>query len=58
MKIGIITICNSNYLIHFETFYKSFLLNETNNSVILEHFYIYTNQNEINQSNKRFSNRR
>jgi hypothetical protein len=55
MKIGIITVCDSNYLIHFETFYKSFLLNETNSSVILEHFYIYKNQNEINQFKKKYS---
>lgn len=53
-KLAIITVCDYNYLFHFETFYKSFLLNETNDQVVLEHFYIYNNENEIDEFKKNY----
>ena len=46
-KIAITTVSDKKYLFHFETFYKSFILNETNPNVFYEHFYIYKNKSEI-----------
>ena len=53
-KIAVSTISDKNYLFHFETFYKSFILNETNPNVFYEHFYIYKNKNEITNFNNKY----
>ena len=53
-KIAVITVSDKKYLFHFETFYKSFILNETNPNVFYEHFYIYKNKNEIDNFNKKY----
>lgn len=53
-KISIITVCDLNYLFHFDTFYKSFILNEVNSNVFYEHFYIYINNEEVNSFEKKY----
>lgn len=53
-KISLVTICDKNYLFHFETFFKSFILNEINPNVFLEHFFIYDDPKEIDSFNEKY----
>jgi len=54
-KICLYTLCDFNYIIHFENFLNSFIINGLNN-VHYEHFYIYTDNDKINNFNEKYNN--
>ena len=56
-KICLYTLCDFNYIIHFENFLNSFIINGLNN-VHYEHFYIYTDNDKINKAHKEWESTR
>ena len=54
-KISTLTICDFKYLQNFENFINSFILNETNQNMYHNHFYIYENEEEIKLFKEKFN---
>lgn len=54
-NLTVVTICDHNYINHFESFLYSFLLYENNPNVHYNHFFIYERELELEKFNKRFS---
>ena len=56
MKIySLITICDFNYIDNFDNFLKSYILNETNDNIKLNHFYIYDKEEDIIKFKEKFN---
>ena len=51
---SIVTVCNLEYINNFENFLISFILNENNENVFLNHFYIYNDEVEIEKFKDKF----
>tara|TARA_Y100001933_G_scaffold262706_1_gene321379 strand:- start:785 stop:1924 length:1140 start_codon:yes stop_codon:yes gene_type:complete len=54
ITVTLVTICDYNYIHHFNNFVNSFILNEQNENVFYNHFYIYDGYDELKYFNEKF----